>query len=102
LRTHCRAQLARLFGSDAATPLVDFIKDWSQDSFTATTADTTVPGHHTQAPTATPHAGPWHGRITGIASEWSPQFPGYLAGAIEAASLGIEKLFESFQPRHYF
>lgn len=96
LRTHCRAQLARLFGTDAATPLVDFIKDWSQDSFTATAADATALGHHTQAPTATPHAGPWRDRITGIGSEWSPQFPGYLAGAIEAASLGIEKLFESF------
>ena len=95
LRTHCRAQLARLFGTDAATPLVDFIKDWSQDSFTATAADATGPGHHTQAPTAAPHAGQWRGRITGIASEWSQQFPGYLAGAIEAASLGIEKLFES-------
>jgi monoamine oxidase len=24
------------------------------------------------------------GRLAGIGSEWSPQFPGYLAGAVEA------------------
>jgi len=30
--------------------------------------------------------------LTGIASEWSPQFPGYLAGTIEAARLGVQPL----------
>jgi len=90
LRTHCRAQLARLFGPQAATPRVDIIKDWVQDPFTAIATDWNAPSHHAAAPAATPASGPWHGRLTGIASEWSPQFPGYLADAIEAARLGVQ------------
>jgi len=31
----------------------------------------------------------WRGRFVGIASEWSPNFSGYVAGAIEAARLGL-------------
>lgn len=39
LRAHCRAQLTRLFGAQAATPRAEYIKDWAQDPLTATTAD---------------------------------------------------------------
>ena len=92
LRAHCRAQLARLFGSQAATPKAEFIKDWALDAYTTTAADLENAGQHAQAPAATAASGPWSGRLTGIASEWSPQFPGYVAGAIEAASLGVEGL----------
>ena len=92
LRAHCRAQLARLFGSQAATPKAEFIKDWALEPYTTTTADLDGVSQHAQAPAATITSGPWSGRVTGIASEWSPQFPGYVAGAIEAASLGIEAL----------
>jgi hypothetical protein len=28
--------------------------------------------------------------MTGIGSEWSPQFPGYLAGAVDAAVRGVQ------------
>jgi monoamine oxidase len=89
LRQHCRAQLVRLFGSQAAEPVVDVIKDWSQDIYTATSADLEADAHHAHAPDATAESGPWKGRLTGIASEWSPQFPGYVAGAIDAAELGV-------------
>jgi monoamine oxidase len=27
--------------------------------------------------------------VTGIGSEWSRQFPGYLAGAVDAAARGV-------------
>ena len=89
LRAHCRAQLVRLFGSQAGTPKADFIKDWALDPFTATAADLDGAGQHGEAPASTAESGPWHGRLTGVASEWSPQFPGYVAGAIEAAGLGV-------------
>ena len=92
LRAHCRAQLARLFGSQAATPRAEVIKDWALDPYTATAADSEGVSQHGEAPATTASSGPWSGRLTGIASEWSPQFPGYLAGAIEAASLGVEAL----------
>lgn len=94
LRSHCRAQLARLFGAQAAAPKVDFVKDWAADPRTATQADQDGPGHHGIAPTASVATGPWQGRITGIASEWSLQFPGYVAGAVDAATDGITTLLE--------
>lgn len=92
LRAHCRAQLARLFGSQAAAPKAEFIKDWALDPYTASAADWESTGQHAQAPATTATSGPWRGRFTGIASEWSPQFPGYVAGAIDAASWGVEGL----------
>lgn len=92
LRAHCRAQLARLFGPQAATPRAEVIKDWAQELYTATSADLDAAEHHAEVPAATPATGPWRRRLTGIASEWSPQFPGYIAGAIEAASLAVQAL----------
>jgi Monoamine oxidase len=94
LRTHCRAQLTRLFGARAATPLADFIKDWAADPWTATDADQDGAGQHAEAPDASVPEGPWQNRIMGIASEWSPQFPGYVAGAVEAAADGVNTLLE--------
>ena len=64
-------------------------------TWTATDADQDGAGHHGAAPAAAVAEGPWRGRITGIASEWSPQFPGYLAGAVEAAASGVSKLLEA-------
>jgi monoamine oxidase len=98
LRTHCRAQLTRLFGPRAATPRIDIIKDWAQDCYTATADDLESQVHHPEPPAATVPDGAWRGRLTGIASEWSPQFPGYLAGAIEAASLGVRALIGESEP----
>ena len=90
LRQHCRAQLERIFGSHAAAPQAEFIKDWALEPHTTTAADLQGAGQHATAPAATASSGAWSGRVTGIASEWSPQFPGYVAGAIEAAGLGVE------------
>ena len=94
LRAHCRAQLARMFGGQAAKPRAEYLKDWALDPLTATAADVRAAGagHHAPAPDHTAATGPWNGRFTGIASEWSPQFPGYVAGAIEAAELGVAGL----------
>lgn len=94
LRAHCRAQFTRLFGDQAAMPKADFIKDWAADPLTATQADQEGPGQHGIAPAATVPDGMWQGRLTGIASEWSPQFPGYVAGAVEAATLGVNTLLD--------
>jgi monoamine oxidase len=80
----------RLFGPQASTPRADVIKDWAQDPYTATAADVEATAHHGEPPAATAESGQWHGRMTGIASEWSPQFPGYVAGAIETAGLGVQ------------
>lgn len=92
LRAHCRAQLARLFGPQAATPKADFIKDWAQDPYTAVDLDVSTNAPHHAAPPVRAASSPWRHMLTGIASEWSPQFPGYVAGAVEAAELGVRIL----------
>jgi monoamine oxidase len=89
LLTLCQAQLVRLFGEQAGSPRAEFIKDWAKDPLTAAADDLDAGGDHVQPPAAAPGVGAWKGRLIGIASEWSPRFPGYVAGAIEAAALGV-------------
>ena len=94
LLVFCRAQLERIFGAQAALPQAEFIKDWAADPLTAVEADWTGADQHAAAPPFSAAAGPWFGHITGVGSEWSSRFPGYLAGAIDAvdravASLGV-------------
>ena len=90
LRAHCRAQLGRLFGERAAAPVADALKDWAMDALTATGADQDSGGQHGEAPPRCVDSGPWQGCLTGIGSEWSRPFPGYLAGAVDAATLGVQ------------
>lgn len=95
---HCRAQLARLFGPQASHPSAEFLKDWALDDLTATAADQDPAGGHPSPPPANIPEGQWRDRLMGVGSEWSPQFPGYIAGAIEAARLGVEALLEPQMP----
>ena len=90
LRNYCRTQLVRLFGDRAAAPKAEWLKDWASDPDTATSADQFAAHEHAVAPAATPRAGVWRYRLYGVASEWSPRFPGYVAGAIDAAERGVE------------
>jgi monoamine oxidase len=92
MRQHCRMQLARLFGPDAASPVFDTIKDWARDPDTATQDDLASNGEHPVAPPAGVESGAWDERLFGVASEWSPQFSGYAAGAVDAARRGVEAL----------
>ncbi|MNL24912.1 hypothetical protein D3C87_1463640 [compost metagenome] len=85
-------QLGRIFGPEAAAPKVEFVKDWARTPFTATAADLHAVAGHSHAPSPVAASGDWRDRITGIASEWSPEFPGYVAGAIDAASRGVARL----------
>ncbi len=39
----------------------------------------------------------WQQRLFGIVSEWSPQFPGHLAGVIDAATRGVERMLSARQ-----
>ncbi|WP_312046915.1 FAD-dependent oxidoreductase [Erwinia sp.] len=89
LKQLCKEQLARLFGKDAAEPEAECLKDWAADPFTATDFDLLQQGGH-PLPEQIPVQGEWAGKITAIASEWSPQFSGYLAGAVDSASEGIQ------------
>lgn len=92
LKKHCRAQLVRLFGAQADTPIAEYLKDWAQDSLTAMPADVSGDGQHAVAPPSKPQTGVWQDCLTGCGSEWSVQFPGYIAGAIDAAATAIKSL----------
>jgi monoamine oxidase len=84
-------QFARLFGPEAASPRATLVKDWAQDAWTATAADTTPTGH----PPAFSGAwvtGAWQDRLFMAGSEASPSEPGYLAGAVVASKLAVDRL----------
>lgn len=91
LREACREQLKRLFGPEALHPHAEFFKDWAADPFTATSRDLILQAGHS-VPPAGANDGPWQHLLTGIASEWSTAFPGYLAGTIDAAAEGVQRL----------
>ncbi|PKH78907.1 flavin monoamine oxidase family protein [Psychrobacter sp. 4Bb] len=92
LKEHCRAQLVRLFGEQANTTKAEYLKDWAKDPLTAMSADASGNGQHAVAPPSKPKTGMWQDCITGCGSEWSAQFPGYVAGAIDAATVAVQSL----------
>ncbi|HWT20616.1 MAG TPA: FAD-dependent oxidoreductase [Variovorax sp.] len=100
LLSHCRAQLVRLFGSSAALPRLEFLKDWASDPCTAVASDQDPGLHQIMRLPSTALSGVWQNRLIGIASEWSPEFSGYVAGAVDAARRGVEVLaaFNSSPP----
>ena len=87
----CRAQLVRLFGPAAAQPQAEALHDWALEAHTATAQDQAAGGHASAPPTGAAE-GPWAGRLWGAGSEWSPEFPGYLAGAVDAAGRAVQAL----------
>ena len=91
LVTACREQFVRLFGAQAATPEAEFLKDWAKEVHTATVADQRTSGDH-PVPALSPSSGVWAQRLTGIGSEWSREFTGYLAGAIDATNRGLASI----------
>lgn len=68
-----------------------YLKDWATDPFIATAADQASHLTHSTAPTALLPE-PWQAKLYGISSEFSPNFAGFLAGAVESARLAVEKL----------
>ena len=88
LITACRTQFGRLFGSQAENPEAEFIKDWAKEVYTATDTDQSASGDH-PVPALSPSSGAWANRLTGVGSEWSREFTGYLAGAIDATNRGL-------------
>lgn len=92
LLNYCRAQLVRLFGNRAALHQVELLKDWASDPYTAVAADWDPALHQSTRLPSTALSGAWRNQLIGIASEWSPEFSGYVAGAVDAARRGVEVL----------
>ncbi len=86
------AQLQRLFGPDAATPLRTFYKDWADDPFIATRDDETAPPSHPAYGAHTVLPGRWKDRLWLAGTEWAREHGGYLEGALEAAEVAVQRL----------
>jgi monoamine oxidase len=85
------AQLGRLFGAPALTPQALHLQDWAEDAETATPADASPASAH-PAPMSTALPAPWRHRIHLAGSEFAPDFPGYLEGAVLAAERAVDAL----------
>ncbi len=83
-------QLTNLFGPKAAQPEWIKLKDWAQDSHTATAADALpVSSHPTPQPRNLP--APWNGLAYLAGSEFADDFNGYLEGAARSAELALSE-----------
>ena len=82
----CLAQFGRLFGLDALAPRGILFKDWAADPLTATAADR-IPAGHPEPGNAPWVCGAWRERLILAGSETSQSEPGFLAGAVSAATV---------------
>ena len=85
------AQLGRLFGAEAVTPQAVYLQDWAEEVETATPADAAPNSAH-PAPMSTDLPAHWRDRIHLAGSEFAPDFPGYLEGAVLAAERAVDAL----------
>lgn len=81
------AQLARLFGPQAADPAQVIIKDWSSDTATAVAADRALPKAHPVYRSL-----PSSQRLIFAGTECAPQDGGFLEGALAAAETALVRL----------
>jgi monoamine oxidase len=87
----CVAQLGRLFGPEALTPRSVYLQDWAEEADTATPADAQPTSAHPE-PMSTDLPAPWCDHIHLAGSEFAPDFPGYLEGAVLAAERAVGAL----------
>lgn len=92
LKIAVKAQLARLFGPQAADLRALHVKDWAFDPFTATDADRQPLYAHPHYGLPQSMTGLWDGRLIFSGTETARQFGGYLEGALEAAEDGLVRL----------
>ena len=89
----CLDQLLRLFGDEAGRPVATLLMDWTAEVFTAT-ADDQRGGAHPVTQRGPWVSGAWRDRLSLAGSETSATDPGYLAGAIDAASRAVAEVLQ--------
>ena len=93
----CLEQFARVFGPEARHCRATLFKDWAADPRTATAGDRATGSH--PAPDPAPWVtGPWRERLALGGSETSPREPGYLAGAVAAATRAVTDTHRKLTP----
>lgn len=78
-------QLVRLFGKEAAQPHDILIKDWCDETYTATTADEQIPASHPQYGHPWLQLDHWSDKLYFSGTETAAEYGGYLEGALEAS-----------------
>ncbi len=91
LQSQSLAQLERLFGPQAATPLWSAVQDWALDPLTATSEDSRPLSYHPMYSVGEVPAD-WKSRVALAGTERSPNYGGYLEGALEAAELAVQSV----------
>jgi monoamine oxidase len=82
------AQLVRVFGESAASPIAVYLKDWAQDKFTATVLDQQIQRFHPANDIVNEVESSWNQQLIWSGSESaSPHLGnnGFLEGALEAS-----------------
>ncbi len=84
LKTSCIKQLEKIFGEKAANPKTSYLKDWSQDSWVATTQDINETPRHAAFNMQQHSEELKRLHISLLGSEFATREPGYIEGALEA------------------
>lgn len=85
------AQLVRLFGPAAASPLWSAVQDWAQEPLTSSAADQQPLAYHPMyGDPVVP--GEWDQRLWLAGTERSANYGGYLEGALESAEHAVQGL----------
>ena len=94
LKRQSLAQLVRMFGPQAATPLWHEVQDWAQEPLTAAKEDMRPLSHHPmyQEGVVPPE---WRERVFMAGTERAPDHGGYLEGALESAELAVADVLKS-------
>ncbi len=98
LQRQSLAQLVRMFGPQAAHPVWSAVQDWAQEPLTAAKADQRPLSHHPSYEAAAVPA-EWQHRVWLAGTERSPNYGGYLEGALEAAALAVDGLLAQVKPQ---
>ena len=91
----CIAQLAQLFGPQAAHPIATTLEDWSAADFTATPSDATAPAGHPHYRKQPILEGLWNGKLDFAVTELAPDNGGLIEGALAAAEAAAAKILQS-------
>jgi len=95
LKTLCRAQLTRLFGEAAGSPIEDWVQDWAADTLIATPADQIPPRRNSTYDLDGLLEAPWQDRLLLVGSEAGGEQGGYMEGALFA----VDKALDSYPSR---
>jgi monoamine oxidase len=92
LRELAIAQLGRIFGPAAASPIAFVYKDWAEEPSIASPLDLELPNQYPTVVRPGDAGDPWRGRLIFAGSELAEEHNGYLEGALAAAEQAVARV----------